>query len=70
MNMESLRKKSVQKDILSQKIGKATAEELTEIHKKVMWHMLGNEPDLDTKVSTDEKIKAINHRAKELGISL
>jgi len=67
--MESLRKKSVQKDILSQ-IGKATAAELTEIHKKVMWHMLGNEPDLDTKVSTDEKIKAINHRAKELGISL
>ena len=69
MNMESIREKAIQKDILNQ-ISKATAEELTEIHKKVMWHIVGNEPDLDTKISTDEKIKAINLRAKELGISL
>ena len=67
MSIETPQEKAVQKNILDQ-IGTATKEELKEIHKKVMWYILGNETDPDTKVSTDEKIQAINHRAKELDI--
>jgi len=67
MSIETPQEKAVQKNILDQ-IGTATEEELREIHKNVMWYILGNEPDPDTKVSTDEKIQAINRREKELGI--
>jgi len=68
MFIETPQEKAVQKNILDQ-IGKATEEELREIHKKVMWHLLRNEPDPDAKVPTDEKIQAIKRRAEELGIS-
>jgi len=69
MKYDMPREKALENDVLKQ-IANANEEELIKIHQHIMMYKLKEEYNPNTQASVDEKIKALDRRAKELNITL